>query len=104
MPKLIDFFNVAELISVEKLSDMSDEKWNWRIDYVGYQCELFILESEEENKGKRYIYFTEHHDYLKTGYGTYSIDDDIITMKTKNTIYKFKIIYKWGEIYVWTLW
>ena len=52
MPKLIDFFNVAELISVEKLSDMSDEKWNWRIDYVGYQCELFILESEEENKGK----------------------------------------------------
>lgn len=26
MPKLIDFFNVAELISVEKLSDMSDEK------------------------------------------------------------------------------
>ena len=52
MPKLIDFFNVAELISVEKLSDMSDEKWNWRIDYVVYQCELFILESEEENKGK----------------------------------------------------
>ena len=52
------------------------KKWNWRKDYVGYQCELFILESEEENKGKRYIYFTEHHDYLKTGYGAYSIDDD----------------------------
>lgn len=94
MPKRIDFFNVAKLISVEKVSDMSDAKWRWRKNYVGCQCELFIFESESKNKGKRYIYFTDHSNYLKTGYGTYIIKDNILTMETKNSIYKFKIIYK----------
>lgn len=94
MPKLIDFYNTAELISVEKTSNMSNDKWKWRKEYIGYQCELFIFKSERKNKGKRYIYFTDHSNYLKTGYGTYIIKDNIITMETGNSIYKFKIIQK----------
>lgn len=94
MPKLIDFFNVAELISVEKTSDMDYGMWKWREQYLHYQCELFIFESEEKRKGERYIHFTSHHEYLTTGYGTYTISDNIITMTTRNSIYKFKIIHR----------
>ncbi|MCM1284960.1 MAG: hypothetical protein NC213_03335 [Acetobacter sp.] len=94
MPKLIDYFTVTELVSVKKISDMDYKKWKWREQYLNYQCELFIFESEEKRKGERYLYFTDHHNYLKTYYGTYKISDNIITMTTQNSIYKFKIIHK----------
>ena len=94
MIKLIDFFNVSELISVEKTSDMDYENWKWREQYLNYQCELFIYENEEEHKGERYIYFTSHHEYLTTGYGSYTISNNIITMTTRNSVYQFKIIHK----------
>ena len=94
MPKLIDFFYVAELISVEKISDKDNEEWNWREGYLGYQSHLFIFESEKKYKGRRYIHFTDFHDYLTTGYGDYTFSDNIITMTTRNSVYKFKIIHK----------
>lgn len=94
MPKLIEYFVVTKLVSIEKISNMDYEEWKWREQYLNYQCELFIFESEEKCKGERYLYFTDQHNYLKTGYGTYKISDDIITMTTQNSIYKFKIIYK----------
>ncbi len=94
MPKLIDYFTVTELVSVERTSNVDYKNWKWREQYLNYLCELFIFESEEKRKGERYLYFTDHHNYLKTGYGVYTISNNIITMTTRNSIYKFKIIHK----------
>ncbi len=95
MPKPIDYFNVAEVISVEKASNMDYEKWKWREQYIEFQGILSIWESTEKFKGQHYISFNDlMGNYLRTGYGKYTISNSIITMTTKNSIYKFKIIYK----------
>lgn len=95
MPKPIDYFNVVEIISVEKVSDMNYEEWKWREEYINFQGILSIWESIEKFKGQHYISFNDlMGNYLRTGYGKYTINNNIITMTTRNSIYKFKIIYK----------
>lgn len=95
MPKPIEYFNVAEIISVEKISDMDYEKWKWREEYINFQGILSIWESTEKFKGQHYISFNDlMGNYLRTGYGEYTISSNTITMTTRNTIYKFKIIHK----------
>lgn len=95
MPKLIEQYDLAELISVEKISDKDYEDWKWREGYLGFQARLMIIESEMKYKGQIFISFNDFKgNYLNTGYGKYTIVDDIVTMTTKNSIYKFRIISK----------
>lgn len=43
MPKIIKQYPKAQLISVEKLSDMEYQKWMWREMFVGHIGILSIL-------------------------------------------------------------
>ncbi len=95
MPKPIDYYQNVIIKSVEKISDMDYEEWKWRDEYINFQGILSIWESTEKFKGQHYISFNNlMGDWMHTGYGTYTISDNIITMTTRNTIYKFKIIHK----------
>lgn len=74
---------------------MDYEEWKLREGYIGFQGILSIWESTEKFKGQRYISFNNlMGDWFHTGYGTYEISNNIITMTTQNSIYKFKIIHK----------
>ena len=92
MPKIIKQYPKAQLISVEKLSDMEYQKWMWREMFGGYIGTLSILESENKNPNKRYLHFNKSKEYLTTGYGEYEIKNNIITHITQNSRYVFKIL------------
>lgn len=95
MPKLIKYFMVAEFKSVQKIGCLDDKKWEWRERYIGFQGELYQLESAEKYPGQQYLYFTDHsRNYIKTGYGQIEKDDDIVIITTRNSIYTFKILYE----------
>lgn len=95
MPKPIDYYQNVIVKSVQKISDMDYEEWKWREGYIDFQGILSIWESTKRFKGQRYISFNNlMGDWFHTGYGEYTIQDNIITMKTNNSLYEFKIIYK----------
>lgn len=74
--------------------------WSWRQNYIGRQGELLLLESETKHPGKTFLYFSgsewseEMQDYddwyLRTGCGELSIDGNVLTFRTQNTIYTFE--------------
>lgn len=92
MPKMIKQYKHAQLVSVEKLSDMEYQKWMWREMFVGYIGIFSILESENKYPGKRYLHLSDMHEYITTGYGEYEIKDNFITHTTRNSRYVFKIL------------
>ena len=95
MPKPIDYYQNVIIKSVQKISDMDYEEWKWREKYINYQGILSIWESTEKFKGQHYISFNDLiGNWMHTGYGEYTISDNIITMTTQNSIYKFEIIQK----------
>ncbi len=95
MPKPIDYYQNVIIKSVQKISDMDYEEWTWREKYINYQGILSIWESTEKFKGQHYISFNDlMGNWMHTGYGEYTISDNIITMTTRNSIYKFEIIQK----------
>ncbi len=98
MPIIVERFLIAELVSVDKLSDMEYSEWKWREEFLGFQSTLTIYESTQKFKGKRFIVFNDFFgNCLSTGYGEYTITDDELVMVTKNSRYKFKIIYRGDE-------
>lgn len=54
MPIIVERFLIAELVSVEKLSDMEYSEWKWREGFLGFQSTLTIYESTQNFKGKRF--------------------------------------------------
>ena len=95
MPKLIGYYQNVIIKSVQKISDMDYEKWKWREQYIDFQGTISIWESTKKFKGKHFISFNDFMgNYMHTGYGEYTISNNIITMKTRNSIYTFKILYK----------
>lgn len=98
MPIIVERFLIAELVSVEKLSDMEYSEWKWREGFLGFQSTLTIYESTQNFKGKRFIVFNDlSGNCLSTGFGEYTITDDELVMITKNSIYQFRIIYRGDE-------
>ena len=99
IPIIVERFLIAELVSAEKISDIEYSGWKWREEFLGFQSTLTIYESTQKFKGKRFIVFNNFFgNCLSTGYGEYTIIDDELVMVTKNSIYKFKIIYQ-GDDY-----
>lgn len=95
MPKPIDYYQNVIVKSIQKVTDMDYGEWKWREEYIDFQGILSIWESTEKFKGQKYIAFNNlMGGWFNTGYGEHTIDDDIITMTTRNSIYKFKIIHK----------
>lgn len=83
----------AELISVEQTEKENFSVWSWRLSYVGMQGILYIMESEQKHKGEKFIYlFGNDGRYFKTSYGEIEWEDDVLTIKTKRSVYRFKKI------------
>lgn len=98
VPKLIKHYAVAELTAVVKRTDMNNNEWNWREGYIGYQGELYIMESLKKYPGKRYLCFTDHgRNWITTGYGEIVVDKTTVSITTPNSIYHFEIITDGGE-------
>ena len=98
MPKLIKHYMVAEYKAVKKVSAKDDSDWNWRKKYIGYQGELYIMESVTKFPGKQYLCFTDHsRNWVTTGYGKVTADENTVRISTPNSIYEFEIIYDGGE-------
>ncbi len=99
MPIIVERFLIAELVSVEKLSDMEYSEWKWREAFLRFQFKLTIYESTPNFKGKRFIVFNDFSgNCLSTVFSEYTITEDDLVMVTRNSMYKFKIIYR-GEYY-----
>ena len=54
MAKLIEAYEPAVLLSVEKRGQEEDHMWDWRLGYIGKPGLLITLESEHKAPGRRY--------------------------------------------------
>ena len=83
----------AELISVEQAEKENFSAWSWRLSYVGTQGILYIMESEQKHKGEKFIYLLGNDGrYFKTSCGEIEWEDDVLTIKTKRSVYRFRKI------------
>jgi hypothetical protein len=81
----------AELISAELKENENFSTWSWRLSYVGMQVTLYIMESEQKHKGEKFIYlFGNDGRYFKTSCGEIEWEDDVLTIKTKRSVYRFR--------------
>ena len=81
----------AELISVEQAEKENFNAWSWRLSYVGMQGTLYIMESEQKHKGEKFIYLLGNDGrYFKTSCGEIEWEDDVLTIKTKRSVYRFR--------------
>ena len=95
MAKLIDYYQNVIIKSVQNIFDIDYEKWKWREQYIDFQGTISIWESTEKFKGKHFISFNDlMGNHIHTGYGEYTIINNIITMTTRNSIYTFRILYE----------
>ena len=83
----------TELISVEQAEKENFSAWSWRLSYVGMQGILYIMESEQKHKGEKFVYlFGNDGRYFKTSCGKVECEDDVLTIKTKRSVYRFRKI------------
>ena len=83
----------AELTSAEQTEKENFSAWSWRLSYVGMQGILYIMESEQKHKGKKFIYlFGNDGRYFKTSCGEIEWEDDVLTIRTKRSVYRFRNI------------
>lgn len=83
----------AELISAELKENENFSAWSWRLSYVGMQGILYIIESEQKHKGEKFIYlFGNDGRYFKTSCGEIEWEDDVLTIRTKRSVYRFRKI------------
>ena len=81
----------AELISVEQAEKENFSAWSWRLCYVGMQGILYIMESEQKHKDEKFIYLLGNDGrYFKTSCGEIEWEDDVLTIKTKRSVYRFR--------------
>lgn len=52
MPIIVERFLIAELVSVEKLSDMEYSEWKWREAFLRFQFKLTIYERPQILRAK----------------------------------------------------
>ncbi|MBE6828421.1 MAG: hypothetical protein E7514_07435 [Ruminococcaceae bacterium] len=87
-----EYFHHAEVIGVENTGRHNDEDWSWRKDYLGFEGALIVFKNNKKDSNAYYAHITNFNGgYLTTGYGEYQIENDILTIKTRNSIYKFQI-------------
>ena len=81
----------AELTSAELKEIENFSAWSWRLSYVGMQGILYIMESEQKHKGEKFIYLLGNDGrYFKTSCGEIEWEDDVLTIKTKRSVYRFR--------------
>ena len=86
MAKIIDEF-VGVIFAIESTGRKSEEEWSWRKSYIGIEGNFIVCE-DESKPDKRFLYVEYIHKYLITSLGDLKEDEGIITLTTKNSIYK----------------
>ena len=88
MTKLLKSYTDVKIISVEKISDMADDDWDWRKDLVGQIGTLYLYKRAQMYRVE--LDFGTH--YFNSGRGLLYIENDLITLRTRNTEYVFKTL------------
>ena len=92
MAKLIEAYEPAFLLSVEKQSQEEDRMWDWRLGYIGKPGCLSVLESERKAPERRYVHLScRSTDTLTTGYGEIGRDGNRLTVTTEKSRYTFLV-------------
>lgn len=86
----------AKLVSVEPMSgNTSNEVWAWRKKYEGFYGIMNLYQSQRKQPGKYFIVIYDVDlQYFKTGTGELTMDDNHITLITKNSKYTFEKLEK----------
>ena len=88
MGRLVNEYPKAMIMSVKKVSDMEDNEWDWRKDTVGRVGEIKLY-----RRAQLYCIVLEtEFNYLHTSMGILSVENDLLTLRTRNTEYVFKIL------------
>lgn len=77
----------GEIISIESTGRKSNAEWEWRKSYIGFRGRMVIC-LDEIKPDKRFLYVEDKDKYLITSLGDIKEEDGIITLATKNSIYK----------------
>ncbi len=86
MAKIIEEI-YGEIISIESTGRKSEADWKWRKIYIGC-CGPMAICVDEDKPEKRFLYIEDRDKYLITSLGDLKEEDGIITLTTKNSIYK----------------
>ena len=86
MAKIIDEF-IGEIFSIESTGRKSEADWEWRKSYIGFRGRVIVC-ADELKPDKRFLYIEDRYKYLITGLGVLKEEGKIITLTTKNSIYK----------------
>ncbi|MBQ9104371.1 MAG: hypothetical protein IJY57_04755 [Clostridia bacterium] len=86
MARIVDEF-MGEIISIESTGRKSNEDWEWRKSYIGFWGRIIVCK-DELKPDKHFLYIEDRSKYLITGLGDMKEEDGIITLTTKNSIYK----------------
>ena len=86
MAKIIDEF-IGEIFSIESTGRKSEADWEWRKSYIGFRGRVIVC-ADELKPDKRFLYIEDRYKYLITGLGDLKEEGKIITLTTKNSIYK----------------
>ncbi len=87
----------GEIISIESTGRKSNADWEWRKSYIGF-CGRIIVCKDELKSDKRFLYIEDRYKYLITSLGDMKEEDGIITLMTKNSIYKICVNKKKREM------
>ena len=83
----------AELISAKLKENENFSAGSWRLAYVGIRGILYVMESEHKHKGENFLYMLGSDGrYIKTSCGKVEWDDDVLTIKTERSVYRFRKI------------
>lgn len=88
MGRLVNEYPKATVISVKNISNMDPDEWDWRKDTVGRVGEIKLY-----RRAQLYCIVLEtEFNYLHTSMGILSVENDLLTLRTRNTEYVFKIL------------
>ncbi len=88
MARCVKIIEKARLTEMWRLNAF-DISWEKRLIYLNTEAPLIICVSEHQYPGKLFCIFG---DFLRTSYGDCIMKDDCFVIKTRNSIYKFKIL------------
>jgi len=94
MPHLGQDLGLALCLNIEPAKDTLVEEWDpWRKEFVGLAGQVWISKSECVRPGEIFLYFNgPNGGYLRTGYGSLTIKDDMIVFCTEKSKYEFSRI------------
>lgn len=102
MPKIVKEYGIAICRAIKTANGAPYSPSNWRMKFLEEQGELLLCESLYKNPGGLFLRFIgadwseERQDFddwrLKTYYGEERIEGNILTFKTKNSIYTFELL------------